>query len=315
MIQFVQSNQVMQVNGIAYAWPNTPNGIPKTIACRSEVGSYYWMVPRVSGMYVVGYDTLNADSAVKPRPDAFKILRIKDAIDANTEYGIAVEDTDGVTTNAWAALCNGCCGDTPVMPTVTIPYPIIQQAPNNEPPFDGSNTFIFPFPPNPNALGYAIPYPWFNGTAPGTAFDTTGITTPAQFVTWANTNWGDYGTWTSTGNIVKLVSADTDTVFVVLAGLSVALVPASYCFDLTTFSGSPAPINNVQFGTGSSYPFAPMILTNTSQNDLINRLSKIDQSATFVSIANKLTMTTLLATPKLRQDTTNVSVSSAGACS
>lgn len=312
-IQFVTSNQVMSVNGEFFTYPSHPTGITKNIPCRSEVAGFFWLVPKTQGNRVIGWQELTAVNGTKPFPDAVKVLRLKDALDANTEYEIAVVDGDGVTTNAFIDNCNGCCGATPVMATVTIPSPILQLPPQETDTTTGERTFIFPFPANPNGLLYAIPYPWFNGAAPTPAYAPTGITTAALFVTWANTNWGEYGTWSSSGNIVSLANDDSDTIPLDLAGMQISITPKIWCFNVTAFS-TAAAINGIQFGSGAIFTFPPFMLTNTNQQTVINSIKKFMPESTFVISSNKLQLSTVQATPKLVNGVTVVATAGAGAC-
>lgn len=314
-IQFVTSNQVFEVNGEFFAYPDQPNGITKAIPCKSEVMGFYWMTPKVQGNRVIGYSIQNSNSNIKPTPDSFKILRVKDAIDANIEYGMAVVDGDGITTNSFIDKCNGCCGDTPVMATVTIPAPILQLPPQTVSDDGTERTWIFPFPVNPNGLLYAIPYPWFNGAAPTPAYAPSGITTPAQFVTWADTNWGEYGEWSSSGNIVTLVNADTDDIILALAGMEISLTPAIFCFDVSTMS-PPAAVNSINFGgTGNpKFTFPPFMLTGSNQQTLINSIKKFVTDGTFTISTGKLQVATTQGLPRLYNGATLVLASTAGAC-
>ncbi len=311
-IQFVQSNQVTAVNGIQYQNRFYPNGLQKAIPCRSTVAGSFWRIPVTEGNMLIGYNYLVATDATKPRADALKVLRVKDALDANMEYEMAIADADDITTNSFIDNCNGCCGDTPVMATITIPPPILQSPPSSS--IDGTNTFVFAFPSNPLGLLYAIPFPWFNGVAPATPYAPTGITTAAQFVTWADTNWGDYGEWSSSGDIVTLVSIlGTDVVFVEKAGIDPSLTAGLWCFTLTSFS-TPAAINGVKFGSATTIPFAPFMLTNANQTTLINRLSPFMPFSTFTASTNKLQIASLQAQPKLYNDTTLIATAASGAC-
>lgn len=312
MIQFVTA-QLVASNGEYFVYPNYPNGISQSIPCRSIPMGFFWLIPVVSGNRVIRFNELVATTSLKPQDDAFKVLRLKDAINANTEYTIAVLDSDGVTGSTFIDNCNGCCGDTPVMPTVTIPAPILQLAPEvND---AGERIFTFPFPSNPNGLLYSIPFPWFNGAAPAQAYEPTGITTPAQFVTWANTagKWDDYGTWSSSGDVVFLTNTDSDTIVLEKAGLDITLTPATFCFNLTSFS-TPAAVNGIQFGTGATFTFPAFMLTNANQQKVINSIKKFIPDATFTIVTNKLQVATTQATPKLKNDATTVVTAGTGVC-
>jgi hypothetical protein len=312
-IQFVNTNQLVGVNGVFYLYPSYLGGIEQAIPCRSVPMGFFWLTPIVQGNRVIGYDQMVAVDASKPSPDSLKVLRLKDALNANTVYEIAVLDSDGVTGNTFIDNCNGCCGDTPVMPTVTIPHPILQLPPQST--TATTRTFVFPFPSNPNARLYAIPFPWFNGVAPAQAYEPAGITTPAQFVTWANTSgkWDDYGTWSATGDVITLVNSDSSTIVLSRAGMSISLTPTPFCFNMTAFS-TPAAVNSVQFGTGAVFTFPPFMLTNANQQTVINSIRQFIPEATFVISSNKLQVSTVQAAPKLKNGATTVVTASAGAC-
>lgn len=314
-IQFVTSTQVLEINGdtAPYTWPNEPTGITKSIPCKSEVMGFFWMVPKVQGNRVIGYSIENANDNIKPRPDAVKILRLKDAIDANIEYGIAVADGDGISGNTFVDKCNGCCGATPSMDVITWPTPILQLGPQETSADRTERTWVFPFPENPGALEYLIPYPWFNGTAPVTPYAGSGITTAAQFVTLADSNWGDYGDWSSSGNVVSLLNTDSDVVVLVEAGMAVSLKPKVYCFDVSTMS-PPAAVNGIKFGSSPTFTFRPFILTGSNQQTLINSIKKFVTDGVFVISSGHLQVSTTQALPHLYNNTSVVLSATVGAC-
>lgn len=317
-VKFVQSNQVVEVLGQDYLWPNYPNGISKQIPCESvEIVNSFWKMPKTLGNRVIGYDYLVALDNQKPTPDSIKILRVKDTRD-NTEYGFAIVDGDNIGTsspaNQFAYLCDGLGGSLPVMPTVTIPVPIMQSSPQSTD-TDGSNTFIFAFPANPNGLTYSIPYPWFNGVAPSTAYVSAGRTTVAQVVTWANSNWGDYGTWSAAStNTLKLVSATTDNIFVSKAGMEVSLIPVHYCI---TLNATPDPVNGIKI-SGHVYSITSVSADRTNRAALINAIKKVMPGTVFTtSIATKIDAYTTQLPQTITQNGDDVAglTWSLGACS
>jgi hypothetical protein len=317
-VNFVQSNQVVEVLGQSFQWPSYPNGISKQIPCESiEIINSFWKIPVTLGNRVIGYDYLVAVDDQKPTPDSLKILRVKDTRD-NTEYGFAIVDTDNIGTSSppseFAYLCDGLGGSLPVMPTVTIPVPIMQSSPQSTD-TDGSNTFIFAFPANPNGLTYSIPYPWFNGVAPTTAYVPAGITTVAQFVTWATSNWSDYGTWSAAStNTAKLVSATDDNIFVTKAGMEVALIPVHYCI---TLNATPDPINGIKI-SGHVYDITPLSAGRTNRTAIINAIKPVMPGTVFTtSIANKIDAYTTQLPQTLTQNGSNVTglTWTLGACS
>lgn len=293
-VKFVQSNQVVEVNAQTYLWPNYPNGIAnKQIPCENvEIVGSYWKIPVTLGNRVTGYNILVATDSNKPSPDAVKILRVKDTSD-NTEYGFAVVDTDQVSTTSppsqFAYLCDGVGGILPVMPTVTIPVPIMQSNPQTTA-ANGDNTFIFAFPANPNALLYSILYPWFNGVAPTTPYAPSGITTVAQFITWANANWSTYGTWTSAStNTAKLVSPTSAGTPVAKAGFDVSLTPVHYCI---TLNASPDPVNGIKI-SGAVMPITPLSAGRTNRQALIDAIKKYFPTGVFTTaVVNKIDLYT-----------------------
>lgn len=325
MIQYVADGQVVGVNGEMFIYPNYITGVvgalpTKLINCYDMIIiNSFWLIPQVVGNTVARYNELLAvNTTIKPTVDALKVLKVKDKTD-QSEYYLAISDTDNAIstasppapTNYFAYLCDGSGGSLPTMPTVTIPFPLIQFAPSST---DGTdNTFTFPFPSNPLGLLYSIPAPWFNGVAGTPVYAPSGITTAALFVTWANTNWSGYGTWTSSGDIVTLVSAVTN---VTLAGMQVALTPKAYCFNLTAYS-TPAQVNQFKFGSSGTLISVPAFMLTNDPVVLMNQLMKkmTAESTTYgTSVSHKLQVNTVYDTPKLYNNGVLVVTSSAGAC-
>jgi len=320
MTNFIESNQVVGVNGVAFVYPNyvtgVVNGIQKQLNCNNlEIINSFWKVPFVVGTQVQKYTYLVAvNTSTPPTADSLKVLIVKDTTD-NADYEIAIALTDNIATTSppsqLAYLCNGTGGTLPVMPTVTIPFPIIQFSPTST---DGTNNvFTFAFPANPNSLLYSIPAPWFNGLAGAPAYVPAGITTPGQFVTWANSNWSAYGTWSNpSGTIVTLTSLVSN---VTKCGMQIALTPANFCFNLTAFS-TPALVNGVKFGSGTTIALDAFMLTN-DPNVLIAALQKrmSAESTTFsTTVAHKLGIATVYAQPVLYNGTSVVATAASGSC-
>ncbi len=269
MVTFVESTQVLNVNGDSFYNLNFTTGVVTGItrninAANSVIVGAQWMMPRVAqGLPLVspGFEYAVAVNAIPPTVDAVKVLVVKETLSqgAMNVYKIAIANTDYVGgVNVFGTLADGLGGALATMPVVTIPFPLIQDAPvttSTTAPV-GVNTFVFPFPTNPNALTYSIPQVWFNGVIPATPYAPGGITTAALFVTWVNSNWGAYGTWSHIGNIVELASAPvtspvTNTVYVTAAGLIVSLQPASFCLDLTSLYPT-GEINATTLGVGGT---------------------------------------------------------------
>lgn len=322
-VQFVQSNQVTAVNSENFGYPANPDGTSLQIPCSdTEIIGSYWRIPQMSGPRVVGYQYIvDNGSSVPPQEDALKILRVKLTNTAGiTSVDFAIADDDNVGTsspaNYFAYLCDGLGGSLPVMPTVVIPIPIQQQA-RQSTNSSGDNTFIFALPNNPNGLEYDVLGVWFNGIAPSPDYDPSGITTASGFATWADSNWGDYGTWTSpAAGIVQLVSTTSDTVYVENAGIVSQLTAVNWCFDLTAFGASPAQVNGVAFGSGETIPLPAFMLTNNTTT-LLNKLAKVMPPSTIFnqSVTDKLGINTVMPTPKLYSDTTLISTAGSGVCS
>lgn len=329
MVNFIQSNQVLGVNGQYYilanyatglvAGPNDPQTVKRQISTANiTIVNSFWLIPRVQNGHVIGYAEQTAiNTATPPTPDSIKVLRIKDKSD-QSNYDLAIALTDNISTssppNTFAFDADGLGGALPVMPTVVIPFPVIEFLPTSV--VGSNNIFTFTFPANPNALLYSIPAPFFNGVLAGTPYAPSGITTPAQFVTWANTNWSVYGTWANpTGTVITLTSATTN---VTAAGLIIALTPAAFCFDLTAYS-TPALVNQIKFGTSGTlinFPGAFMLTNNSAV--LAAQLANVmpSQSTTYgFAVTHKLQVNTVVATPKLYNSGSLVVTSTAGVCS
>lgn len=320
-VVFVQTSQATQFNGMNYAWPANPNGTPAQIPCsQTEIVGSFWRIPVLNGNRVVNYSYITAvETNVPPQPDALKILRVKLTDTAGvTSIDMAIANTDNISTssppNQLAYLCDGLGGTLPVMPLVTIPIPMMQSAPQTED-SAGNRTFIFAFPENPDGRLYNIEGEWYNNALPSPAYAPAGITTVAGVQTWFAANRSDYGTWTNPStNILKLVSAPTDPIYVALAGIVVNLTPVDYCFNLTSFS-TPAAVNQIRFGTGTLLDLTPFLLTN-DPNVLINAIkSKMSAQTTFsTTVAHKLGINTVQATPKLYHDGVLVATAASGTC-
>ena len=327
-ILFIQVPQVTAVNGNDFAWPNNPNGTPMQIPCTdTEIIASYWRIPSVNGNRVTGYNYIVAsEQSVPPTPDALKILRIKATNTAGiTTFDFAIADNDNVSTtspqNQYAYLCDGLGGTLPVMPVVTIPVPMMQSAPQTN--TNGLNTFIFSFPPNPNGLQYVLNGAWFNNAVPYAAYAPSGITTVAEFVTWANSNWSEYGTWTAlsaeTLKLASNVASPASTIPVFKAGISMDLTPVNFCFDLSAF-GTPVLVNQFKFGSGALHNFETPFMLNNNPVTLANQLSRVMSSGTILDATthastHKLNILTTQATPAVYINGALVVTSTAGACS
>ncbi len=303
-VKFVQSPQVLNVNGEDFGWPANPDGVPNgmQIPCEdTQIVGAYWRIPQTQGPRVIGFTYLVATDAIPPTADAVKVLRVKlIGTGGITQIDMAIADADNIGTtsppNRFAYLCDGVGGTLPVMPLVTIPVPIMQSGPQITDPATGDRTYIFAFPDNPSALLYQVNGIWFNGIAPTPAYVAAGITTVAGVVSYANTHWSVYGTFSNPStNILKLVNTDSDTVPVYMSGVDVSLAPANQCIDLTAFS-TPSLVDGVSFDGGTTViPVTPFMLTNNPVT-LYNVLKDVMSSGTTfntTSVSHKLGILTV----------------------
>src|SRR6185436_791779 len=168
-VNYVQSNQVVTHNGVDLTTLNFQTGVVTGTTVNiptAQIGAFiidaFWRIPITLDGILIKYQYQQAFDATKPTPDSLKVLRVK--WDRET-WELAIVDSDYVgTTNEFGTLADGLGGALAVMPTVTIPFPIIQNAPVSTAIVSGvtQRTFIFSFPNNPLGLGYSIPWPWFN---------------------------------------------------------------------------------------------------------------------------------------------------------
>lgn len=324
----INSTQVMYRNGV---WDNNTKlhysnctvtgGTDNIPTIGTFVLSAEWMVPiTVLGQFQ-GFQLLDATGqSVPPTPGCWKILNLKNE---RQQWAVAIANTDEIGGNSqWGTYANGLGGSLPSMPIVALPFPVIQSKPI--PPPAGTvttgNVFYFTFPLNPQGLGYNIQCVWFNGVAPVTPFVPGSITTPAAFVTWANANWGSYGTWSSNGLTVILASPSTAVTPVTLAGLNAQLVPATYCLSLTSFLIGQN-VNGIGFGSAPVNAFGAFQLTGSyaSLQQLVTAIKPFfDTGATFTILASgstaKIQITTRLAAPVIYNNTTPIAGATLGGC-
>lgn len=320
MVPFVQSNQVVNVNSQDFAWPANPNGISVQIPTEgTQIIGSFWRIPQTLGPRVIGFQYLVANSSVKPQADALKVLQLKlTGTGGITSMMIAITDSDDLPgstpPNQFAYLADGLGGSLPVMPTVTIPIPIMQQSAQSTDSTTGAKTFIFPFPVNPAGLEYQVNGMWLNGVLQTPAM--TGLTSVAGVVAQFNTDYSDYGTWSAPStNVLKLVSLPSSTVPVTKAGIDVELAPTDYCFNLTAYS-SPAAVDGLKFGSSPIIPLTPFMLTDDPAVLLNVLKAKMSTQTVFsTTIAHKLGIKTVQATPALYNNGVLVVASTGVVCS
>ena len=324
----INSTQIMSRNGVQsgvtklhYETCSVTGASGNIPTIGTEVMAAYWMIPIIFGGIIRGYNWQVATGSTPPVAGCWKILRLKNN---REEWDIAIANTDEIGgVSQWGTYADGLGGSLPSMPVVSLPFPTIQDAPISSV-LSGTtttNTFYFTFPTNPQGLQFNIQCVWFNGVAPGTAYNGT-ATSPATFVTWANANWSAYGTWTYNGQTVILTSPSTAVTPVTIAGMNAQLVPATYCLALTSFL-SGTNVNGIGFGSsGPIAAFGAFQLTGSyaSLQQLVTAITPFfDAGATFVILASgttaKIQITTRLASPIIYNNSTPIAGSTSGGCS
>ncbi len=304
-VKFVTA-KLFQKNGIPlYVSPKT-----EQIPCDSiSVEGVEWWVPTLSSGRLTGYRRWIGNSpggSALPQPDAVKTLRVRNH-DTMETYWILIETTDDDT--SFTANCNGCCGTTPVMATVTIPAPIVENCICAD--ADGNYVHNFPIPANPNSLKYLVLTPSFNGVF-GASLSGSGYTTPGNLLTAAAAAYAAEGTWSlaASNTILRLTSTTTSC-----AGLQVTLLTASYCLTLPV---SSTPVNGIKFGT-TVYSFGTFSVSQTlNQQALINAISQyLIGTIVLASSDTKIQYTGLQVPVAITFDGSNVSgmTFAAGVCS
>lgn len=268
-VAFVKSTQVIQVNEISYgACPRTEN-----IPCEgTQMQGLWWAEPTTIGGAVNGYKIVKGDARdnyAKPTTDSIRVQRVFNTVN-NYTYWLAVDDA--AEESLFVDRCNACCGATPVMPTVTIPAPIVEQMPcPNVPNGTPTYTFEFAIPANPNTLKIALNNFTFNAVA-GTPTPTappTGYASAAAILTWVQANWAAYGTWSLVNSSKELQLVSTTTVS---AGGTIDLIAKSYCFQIP---GTSTETNGITIGS-TDVDFPNIFFDNTSapnRNAIVNAIA------------------------------------------
>jgi len=235
-VQFVTSNQVIQINNI----PHFECPVTKNINCENTViEGVWWAVPTIQGGIQSGWSFEKVSTA--PSVDSVKVLRVYDK-KALTTYWLALDPSTG-SENDFIDRCNACCGTTPVMPDVTISPVLVEECPCAD--ADGNYIYVWPLPYNPNTLNISIEGSSFNGVAGTPAPAAGGYATPAALLTFLNTavtGWDAYGTWTleNANTLVKLVSSTVQC-----AAVDFGLIAESYCFEIP---GASTEVNGIKIG-------------------------------------------------------------------
>lgn len=268
-IAFVRSDQVVSINDLSYAnCPKTEN-----IPCESAVPQgIWWAEPYITSTGLTRYNYLKEIPIQyngTPPADWFRVLRIWNTLNDTTLY-IAV-DADGEAD--FVDACNGCCGETPVMPTVTIPAAIIEvEVCANE---AGNFVIDFPLPYNPNNLPLQVGNPVYINGSPAAALTPFGpFANPAAMLAeFVSTYSTTYGTWSlqNSNKVLRLTGTVASS-----AGVDIQLVAASYCFQIP---GTNTTVDGIRFNaTNALLPSGQIIFSNataTSRNAIAAALSQV----------------------------------------
>lgn len=230
-VAFVTSNQVLAINELDYGTCPQSAQIP----CEDTITQgLAWAVPVTQNGVLYGYEISTVVD--KPQSDAVHVVRIWNRTLKITWFA-AIGDND--TEAAFVDKCNACCGATPVMTTVTIPNPLVQECPCADE--DGNYVYKIPMPSNPNSLALIIAGK-FNGVdgVPAPAATYADAAALLTFLNTAVTGWDAYGTWTyeGAGNATLVLTSTT----VLCAQIEVTLETASYCFEIP---GTPTLVDGI----------------------------------------------------------------------
>jgi hypothetical protein len=159
-----------------------------------------WFVPVIVKGRLKNYRPVI--QTAKPTADSVRAVRVKDTETGNTYYlalGDAALDTD------FSTICNACCSATSNnLPAVTVPNPLLEEYGCTNA-TTGNYEYVYVAPSLVAGEVYRA-----EGSLEGVAFTGAlagGHASVAAFVTWANTNWSAYGTWSAVGQTLKLTNA------------------------------------------------------------------------------------------------------------
>lgn len=180
------------------------HGCPKDVSINCEASSIrgtVWFVPNIKNGVFTGYNRVR--SSTKPTTDSVKTVEVKDN---NTGLVTWVLINDNQTETELTERCAACCGDVTATDAVTIPAVIIEEAACCEVPEQACEyNFLSPVAALPVGKAYSA-----SGSKEGVAFTpavpAAGFASLALLVAWANTNWVAYGTFSVSGQTVKLVT-------------------------------------------------------------------------------------------------------------
>lgn len=219
-----------------------------------------WFVPQIANGILTGYrPDMSAD---KPTTDSIHVLRILDRTKNSTYYILIADNADEtVFTN----LCNNCCDESSIMPVVTIPEPIIEEAPCPTVP-SGTPVYDFQFniPANPYSLDYRAPYISINGVVQA---DLAGpYADPTALLAAFTGTYGSAGTWTLNDDETLLLLSSTTTE---TAGVTVELIDESYCFEIPDTNTT---VNGIKVGSPAQNVTFPQVTFNDTTESLRNAI-------------------------------------------
>lgn len=199
-----------------------------------------WMVPIIEHGIVAAYEETYEDASAIS--GAFKAVRLQNNINNDIIYILGTE-------TQWLNNANACCGATPVMDSVTIPSPLIEQEPCcNTTLTESVCSYEFRSAAPPFVAGQKLTV---TGDNNGTAFTPSapgaGFASVAAALAWVQANWGAYGTWTAEGtNGIKLASATVS-----IGNFNMTLLSQSWCMTIVAAETFDTAKNrNVAFAVG-----------------------------------------------------------------
>lgn len=220
--------QVFKAGNGFEPWQDGCNPLPfQGVSCDYESQGERWMVPVVSGGAVQSYDESFEDPE---QADAFKAVRLVSKADGTIIYILGTEDQ-------WLDACNGCCGETPAMDSVTIPDANLDGPVCCETEITESDCeYILNSAAGEIAAGQLIQ---LSGSVDGVPFtpvsDAAGFASYAAAITWANSNWSAYGVFTAikdaaTGATTVGIKLTSDTIK--NGSFEVSLKSQSFCLTI-----------------------------------------------------------------------------------
>lgn len=210
------------------AWEEGCNPLPYSGVSTNFVSQgEEWFVPERRGGIFFQYNMDYGASA--PTTDSVRTVRLKNEVTQETFWILGTEAD-------WLERANGCCGETPVMPEITFPNPVAIEEPCCETVISESAcTYTYRAVALAKITGQKYQ---LEGRCGGTEFTPAppgaGFATAALALTWAQANWGAYGTFSAIQDDdlntigIKLVSETCATGY-----LNIKFLVQSFCLDIT----------------------------------------------------------------------------------